>query len=123
MKMTDEVFDNRKLVKEGNASFIVLIPKKVGTCDINQYRPISLIRSLYKIVSKTLARKLKNVMNNWLINESQSAFIKGRNILKVVVVLNKAVEEAKKGYWCLRWISRKLMIPWTGAISWICYII
>lgn len=38
---------------------------------------------------------MKQVMEE-VIGEAQSTFIKGRNILDSVVVLNEAVEDAKK---------------------------
>lgn len=56
---------------------------------------MSLIGSLYKILAKVLANRLKMVIGK-LIGDTQSAFIKGRFILDGVVVLNEAVEDAKK---------------------------
>lgn len=54
-------------------------------------RSISLIGSAYKIIAKVLASRLKRVM--WkLIGEMESAFLKGRNILDGVVVLNEVME-------------------------------
>jgi len=41
-----------------NASFLELIPKKVGVVDIKDYRLISLIGSDYKILSKVLKNRL-----------------------------------------------------------------
>ena len=42
-----------------NASFIVLLPKKNISRRISDFRPISLITSLYKIIAKVLARRLR----------------------------------------------------------------
>ncbi|RVW34516.1 hypothetical protein CK203_115335 [Vitis vinifera] len=42
-----------------NASFLVLIPKKGGTEDLKDFRPISLVGSLYKLLAKVLANRLK----------------------------------------------------------------
>lgn len=95
LRVMDEFYDHDKLVKGGNASFIILIPKKDGACDINHFRPISLIGSLYKTVSKVLAKRMKLVMG-LVIGEAQSTFIQGRNILDGVVILNETVEDAKK---------------------------
>lgn len=78
-----------------NLSFIVLVPKKEGRQSIDDFRPISLIDCLYKIISKTLARRLSKVLES-LISETQSAFIDGRQILDGIVVLNEIVGEAKK---------------------------
>lgn len=50
---------------------------------------------MYKIIAKILARHLKTVMDS-IIGESQTAFLKGRNILDGVVILNEAIEDSKK---------------------------
>jgi len=63
---------------------------------LNEYRPISLIGYIYKIVTKILANRLKKVMSN-IIDERQMAFIKGRNLLHAVVMANEVVEETKRG--------------------------
>lgn len=95
MRMMLEFHENGKLVRGLNASYIVLIPKKEGSCGIHQMRPISLIGGIYKILSKVLAARMKVVVGK-IIGEVQTAFIKGRHILDGVVVLNEAIEEAKK---------------------------
>lgn len=95
MKVHANFHERGKLVKGSNASFIVIIPKKDGACRIDHFRPISLIGSLYKIISKILARLLKLVTSS-LIGESQSTFLRGWHILDEVVILNEAVEETKK---------------------------
>ncbi|WVZ79506.1 hypothetical protein U9M48_027078, partial [Paspalum notatum var. saurae] len=62
-----------------NSANIVLIPKKEGAVTVADYRPISLIHSFAKIISKVLALRLAPHMNN-LVSPYQSAFIKGRSI-------------------------------------------
>ena len=62
-----------------NKANIVLIPKKDGADLVTDYRPISLIHSFAKIISKILALRLAPKMHE-LISPCQSAFIKGRSI-------------------------------------------
>ena len=65
-------------VREG---LITLIPKK--DCDhlwVKSWRPIVLLYSSYKIVSKVVANHIKAMLSN-LIGCDQTAFIKGRQIL------------------------------------------
>lgn len=50
------------LDKGGNATYIALIPKREGADQLSEFRPISLVRSTYKIISKCLAIRLKEVM-------------------------------------------------------------
>lgn len=95
MKMLDEFFENRKIVKGMNSSFVVLIPKKVRSCNIEDFRPISLIGSLYKIIAKILANHISKALDE-VVSENQSAFVGGRQILDGIVVLNELIDEAKK---------------------------
>lgn len=59
-----------KLVGGINSSFITLVPKKDNPISLGDYRPISLIGSVYKILSKVLANRLKMVMPR-IIREEQ----------------------------------------------------
>ena len=67
---------NAKLSSEVNSSFIVLIPKKDNPAGLGEYRPISLVSSIYKILAKVLSRRMKQVLPA-VISEVQSAFVSG----------------------------------------------
>ena len=58
MSFFKEFYAHSKFVKSLNATFFVLIPKKVGTEDLRDFRPISLVGSLYKWLAKVLANRL-----------------------------------------------------------------
>jgi hypothetical protein len=62
-----------------NSANIVLLPKKDGAESITDFRPVSLIHAVAKIVTKMMATRLAPFMNT-LISRSQSAFIKTRSI-------------------------------------------
>ena len=47
--------------KGTNASFITLVPKVVNPQHLNDFRPISLVGCVYKIVSKILSSRMKRV--------------------------------------------------------------
>ena len=63
--------------KGTNASFITLVPKVVNPQQLNDFRPISLVGCMYKIISKILSSRLKRVLNK-VIDPKQSAFLEGR---------------------------------------------
>jgi hypothetical protein len=77
------------------ASFLTVIPKKDHPQNLFNYRPICLIGSVYKILSKILANRLKGVLGK-LIFSCQSAFLPQRQILDGVVVLNEIIDLAKR---------------------------
>ena len=95
LRFLDEFYANGRFPKGCNASFIALIPKKADPQALNDYRPISLIGCVYKIVSKMLTNRLKKVMP-FIIDERQSAFIRGRHLLHSVIIANEVEEEAKR---------------------------
>ena len=49
-------------MKSLNASFLVLIPKKGGAEDLKDFKLVSLVGSIYKLLTKVLTNKLKRVV-------------------------------------------------------------
>jgi len=90
-----EFHRNGRLTKGINNTFIALIPKVVSPQRLNDFKPISLVGSMYKILSKLLGNRLRLIMGS-VILDSQSAFIKGRQILDGILVSNAVVDEARK---------------------------
>ncbi|RVW99827.1 putative ribonuclease H protein [Vitis vinifera] len=86
---------NNGLLRSLNSTFLLLIPKKEGAEDLRDFRPISLIGSVYKLLAKVLANRLKSVMGE-VISDSQQAFVHGRQILDAVLIANKALDSRLK---------------------------
>ncbi|KAG6424932.1 hypothetical protein SASPL_115355 [Salvia splendens] len=95
-------FDTGKLPNEINHTWVTLIPKVDGAIDIKDFRPISMIGSIYKIIAKILAKRIANVLPE-LISETQSAFVKNRQILDGALIANEVV-------WCLKKTRQKAAI-------------
>ena len=72
-----EFHERGRFVKSLNATFLVLVLKKGGAEDLKDFRPISLVGSLYKLLAKVLANRIKKVMRK-VILESQNAFVEGK---------------------------------------------
>ena len=91
----DEFHIHGSFPKGSNASFLALIPKTTHPQSLNDYRPISLIGCMYKVIAKLLENRVRSVLSR-IIDERQSAFIKDRHILHGILILNEVVEEALK---------------------------
>ena len=92
----EEFYQHSKFEKSLNATFIALIPKKNGASNIRDFRPISLVGSVYKILAKVLANHLKEVLDQ-LISESQNSFVGGKKILDSILIANECVDSRVKG--------------------------
>jgi hypothetical protein len=57
-----------------NATFLALIPKKLDAVKVKDFRPISQVGGIYKILAKLLANWLRLVLPN-IISPSQNAFV------------------------------------------------
>lgn len=128
--MKDDVFDFvKQFEKSGyiapgcNSSFITLIPKTSDPLNLGDYRPISLIGCMYKIIAKLLANRLKQVLGS-VVDEVQSAYIEGRNILDGPLIMNEVLSWAKgvtRRFSCSRSTSKRpltLLIGTTLTLSW-----
>ena len=62
-----------------NSAYLTLIPKKPEALEAKDFRPISLVHSFAKLVTKLLASRLATLLND-LVATNQSAFIRGRCI-------------------------------------------
>lgn len=91
----NEFHGNVVLPRAITSSFIALIPKIDSPQSLGEYRPISLVGSLYKIQSKVLAGRLKKVLRR-VISKQQNTYLPKRKILDGVVVINELVDWAKR---------------------------
>ena len=73
-----------------NQAIITLIPNKGKLNQLKYWRPISLLCQDYKILTKILANRLKQVLPN-LISEEQNCSVPGRTIFNNLFLIRDAI--------------------------------
>ena len=73
----EEFHARGKFVKSINSTFIFLISKTQGVKEITDFRPISLMGRVYKIIANVLANRMRRVMDR-IMSKPQNAFVKGK---------------------------------------------
>nr|GEX56105.1 RNA-directed DNA polymerase, eukaryota, reverse transcriptase zinc-binding domain protein [Tanacetum cinerariifolium] len=89
-------FEHGSFATGCNSSFVALILKILDPKAVHDFWPISLIGSLYKVVTKILANRLSTVISD-LISDVQTAFLPNRQILDGPFIINEI----------LSWFNRK----------------
>ncbi|CAA7017493.1 unnamed protein product [Microthlaspi erraticum] len=73
-----------------NSTILTLVLKFPGASKISDYRPISCLNTLYKVVSKLLVARLKPILPD-LILPNQTAFVKDRLLVENTVLAGELV--------------------------------
>lgn len=84
-KVVKDFYTHAYLPSDLNQTFISLIPKKTNPSTPQDFRPISLCNVIYKIITKSLANRIKNHLPNY-ISQAQSAFIANRHISANIII-------------------------------------
>lgn len=88
-----EFHSNGKIIRGTNFGFIYLMPKKSSAAKISNFRPISLVTSLYKLIAKVLSNRIRQVLHE-VIDGNQFGFIKDKNILDSILIVNEVLRIA-----------------------------
>lgn len=112
-----EFFRSGCLLKQWNCANLVLIPKKTNASLTTDFRPISCLNTVYKVISKLLASRLQQILP-LIISKAQSAFLLGRLLAENVLLATDLVNgynsqtisprgmlkvDLRKAFDCVRW--------------------
>ena len=75
-----DLFHHEADIKSLNYSYVTLVAKKENPKCMNYFRPISLLNTSIKIITKLLANRLQRVIPQ-IVHDNQHGFIKGKSIL------------------------------------------
>ncbi|KAF3781707.1 retrotransposable element ORF2 protein [Nymphaea thermarum] len=104
VKAVKDFFSTGKIVKSINETMICLIPKRENTKKVDDYRPISLCNTIYKIITKVIVNRMRGILGR-IINANQVAFSKGRHIHDNILWVNETFNSKdfwEKGGCCLK---------------------
>uniref|UniRef100_A0A803M8D3 Reverse transcriptase domain-containing protein n=1 Tax=Chenopodium quinoa TaxID=63459 RepID=A0A803M8D3_CHEQI len=94
VKAVQHFFRTENLLRECNKTFITLIPKKKQPSRMDDFRPISLCNSMYKIISKCLVNRLKKILPE-TIGEFQNTFVIGRSMVDNCYIAHELLSKVK----------------------------
>ncbi|PKU65724.1 Putative ribonuclease H protein [Dendrobium catenatum] len=94
-KAVRSFFSKGYLPKKAKATAIALIPKSSHASNISDFRPIALCNVFYKIISKILASRMKEIMP-FIIGDNQAGFIKNRISMDNILLASEILSDFKK---------------------------
>ena len=92
IELINYIFEKKHILSHSQRSAVItLIPKKDDLHKIKNWRPKSLLCVDYKIITKTIANRLKNVLNT-LVSKDQTCSVPGRNIYSNIFLFRDIIQ-------------------------------
>ena len=118
VKSLNYSFENGSLTTLQKQGIISLLPKKDNDlCSLNNWRPLTLLNTDYKIVTKAIANRIKKFLPK-IIDCSQTGFIKGRYIGENIRLIQETIEMLEKenmpGLYFLQTLRKHLTVSATN---------
>ena len=89
------ILDNGTMPQRFSEGLLFLIPKGEGvTDDIRQWRPITILNTVYKVLAKALSLRIQPFLGD-LIHATQTGFVKERSILDNIFIFWEATALAR----------------------------
>ncbi|CAI5458627.1 unnamed protein product [Closterium sp. Yama58-4] len=96
MDFVGEFAEKAKLPESLSTSVTVLLHKKGPTDQLGNYRPITLLSAMYKVITKVMATRLKKVLGK-VLSKEQHGFLPGKSLADADSVVADAVKAANSG--------------------------
>jgi exonuclease III len=103
-RYSEVCFNKGILTPTFRSACVRLIPKKGNKKLLKNWRPISLLSNLYKVLSRALNNRLKTTIDR-ILGRAQKGFTSSRNIQEVLINVYEAIGFAKKNNLCGALIS------------------
>jgi len=81
----EDFFKTGHMPKHTSSTKLVILPKITHPQTAYDFRPILCCNVIYKCISKLISQRIKKVLPS-IINPSQGAFMKGRELLYNVLI-------------------------------------
>jgi len=85
LEVVKESLQNKQILCALNYTLLTLIPKKEGADNLDSFHPIALCNVVYKIITKSIANRLK-ICLLVVISEEQGSFVVGKKILDGIFI-------------------------------------
>ena len=112
-----EFFSTGELLKDFNTTLIAMIPKVPNPSRMEEFRPISCCNTIYKCISKLIAKRIQMVLPS-IVDNAQSAFIKGRKISDNVLLAQDLLRDYHKVGGCPRVAAKVDIMKAYDSVSW-----
>lgn len=112
-----QFFTSAFLPAATNTTILTLVLKRQGATAITDYRPISCCNTLYKVISKLLVHRLKQILPT-LILPNQTAFVQGRLLVENTVLAAEIVDGYHRNKGPKRMVLKVDITKAFDTISW-----
>ncbi|CAI5465382.1 unnamed protein product [Closterium sp. Yama58-4] len=96
MALAEDFASIASLPAETKEAVTILLHKKGDRDSLNNYRPITLLKSSYKVLARVVANRIKRVLHQ-VISPEQYGFIPGRRLSDAVALVADVIDAAKHG--------------------------
>lgn len=94
-KICHDIFNTQKLPSDINKTFLCLIPKIPNANNIKKFRPIGLCNTIYKVITKILANRIKPFLEK-IISPFQTSFMQNRRASDNALTIQELVSNLRK---------------------------